>query len=94
MFNKDVATGKIVDTSYTSTGLTSAFTKSKLPPSEAGAQCYLWDILETCTKLEKQVLKNGTGIIEDFILVGQKMANGTVVFNNGTTRDGLHNYSG
>lgn len=89
MFNKDVATGKIADTGYTSAGLTSAFTKSETPPPEADAQCYLWDILETCTKLEKQVLKNGTGIIEDFILVGHKMSNGTVVFNNGTTHDGL-----
>jgi hypothetical protein len=88
MFNKDVATGRNAATGYSSTGLNSAFKKSGTPPSEEPAHCYLWDILETCTGPQKQILKNGTGIIENFILVGQKALNGSVIFTNGTTYNG------
>jgi hypothetical protein len=88
MFGTDVATGKNAAAGYSSTGLSSAFTQSKTPQKEGEAQCYLWDILETCTGPQKQVLKNGTGIIENFILVGQKTSNGSVIFNNGTSQSG------
>jgi hypothetical protein len=84
MFNTDVATGKSAAAGHSSTGLGSAFTKSETPPPEEQAQCYLWDVLETCTGSQKQILRNGTAVVENFILVGQKESNGSVVFFNGT----------
>jgi hypothetical protein len=76
MFNKDVATGKVAATSeYSSTGPSSAFTLSQLPPDDGEAQCYLWDVLETCTAAQGALLRSGNAIVEDFILVGS--VNGT-----------------
>jgi carboxypeptidase D len=84
MFNTDVATGKKPTTGYSTTGSNSAFTNSKVPTQDNQAQCYLWDILETCTGVQKQILKNGSAIVEEFILVGYKQADGSKVFYNGT----------
>ena len=84
MFNTDVATGKTPAAGYTTKGPSSAFTKSEVPAQEGQAPCYLWDVMETCTLGQKQILKNGTAIVEDFILVGYKQANGSEVFYNGT----------
>lgn len=39
-----------------------------MPPAEAEAECYVWDILETCTLEEKKVLASGKAITENFIL--------------------------
>jgi hypothetical protein len=47
---------------------------------EEPAQCYLWDVFETCTKAEEAILRSGDAIVEDFILVGQIGGNST----NGT----------
>lgn len=89
MFNTDVATGKENMTSNLSTmGPSSAFTKSDVPSTEAQAPCYLWDILETCNSAQKQMLQNGSAIVEDFILIGQKQANGSAIFFNGTSGAG------
>jgi hypothetical protein len=79
MFNKDIATGKEPTTSnYSSTGPSSAWTPSRLPSvAEIGIQqCYLWDVLETCTPAQGAILRSGKAIVEDYILVG---------VNNGTT---------
>jgi len=87
MFNTDVATGKQVTagTSYSSTGSQSAFTKSEVPPPEGPAPCYLWDILETCTSVHKQIINNGTAIVKDFVLIGHKLADGSEVFFDGNS---------
>jgi hypothetical protein len=86
MFDMDVATGKVgVDSAYTTSGLSSAFTKSEMPPHEGPARCYVWDIFETCTPEEEQILGNGTAITENFILVGQILLDGTQSFFNGST---------
>jgi hypothetical protein len=72
MFNTDVATGKIPTTSdYSSTGRSSAWSPSKLPTANEMAQCYLWDVMETCTKAEKAVLMSGQAVVKDFVLVGE-----------------------
>lgn len=77
MFNKDVATGKKSATDYSSCGPSSAWSRSVLHPNETTAQCYLWDVLETCTKAEAAILRSGTAVVEDFILVGQNGRNDT-----------------
>jgi carboxypeptidase D len=88
MFDTDVATGKNSAAGYSTTGPKSAFTQSEVPAQEGQAPCYLWDILETCTGVQKQILRNGTAIVENFILIGYKQANGSVVFYNGTNGGG------
>jgi hypothetical protein len=68
MFNKDVSTGNVSSLNYTSAGLASAWSYNKT------AQCYLWDVMETCTKEEETILRSGRAVVKDFVLVG----NGTV----------------
>jgi hypothetical protein len=77
MFNKDVATGECSSTNHSSTGPSSAWTVSELPNEEEPAQCYLWDVFETCTKDEEQILMSGSAIVRDYILVGQISSNST-----------------
>lgn len=85
MFNTDVATGKVFHAGYSSIGPNTASTKSETPTENGTVPCYLWDILETCTGTQKLILKNGTAIVEDFVLVGYKQANGTETYYNGTS---------
>ncbi|KAM7210563.1 Protein kinase-like domain containing protein [Rhypophila decipiens] len=75
-FNRDVATGEIdlskKASQYSTTGSASAFTPSVNPPEDekltTTRDCYIWDILETCDKIQKQFIANGTAITEDFIM--------------------------
>ncbi|KAH8659941.1 Alpha/Beta hydrolase protein, partial [Xylariales sp. PMI_506] len=93
MFDLDVATGTLatnVSSSsddgsdgaiYSTTGSSSAITlgtKNTPVSFEAQAQCYFWDILETCTPSEKAIFSNGSAITEDWILVGYKLPDGTL----------------
>ncbi|UPX17302.1 uncharacterized protein EKO05_0007668 [Ascochyta rabiei] len=77
MFNKDVATGEVSAVDYSSCGLSSAWTESVLHVDEAPAQCYLWDVFETCSKAEAAVLLSGNAIVKNFLLVGKIGGNGT-----------------
>ncbi|KAM7196849.1 alpha/beta-hydrolase [Rhypophila sp. PSN 637] len=86
-FNRDIATGEI-DLSknasqYSTTGSASAFTSSVNPPEDekltTTRDCYIWDILETCDKTQKQFIANGTAITQDFIMVGFKTPDGKEV---------------
>ncbi|KAF2871419.1 carboxypeptidase S1, partial [Massariosphaeria phaeospora] len=70
MFNSDVATGKASSSNYSSTGLASAFTKSELHLDEEPVLCYVWDVLETCTKEQGMILMSGSAITKDFLLIG------------------------
>jgi hypothetical protein len=73
-FNQDVATGKITSGSgYSTIGPSSAWSVSEVP-TLAKAQCYLWDVLETCTTAEAAILLSGNAIVEDYVLVGVKNA--------------------
>ncbi|KAF2029598.1 alpha/beta-hydrolase [Setomelanomma holmii] len=82
VFDKDVATGE-VDASggYASVGSESAWSESGPAPDYGKAKCYLWDVLETCTSAEEQVLYSRRAVVKDYILVGQTSGNGT----NGTS---------
>jgi hypothetical protein len=70
MFNTDVATGNSSSLGYTSTGLASAWIVSEPISYNKTAQCYLWDVLETCTKQEMGVLYSGKAVVKDYVLVG------------------------
>jgi hypothetical protein len=76
MFNQDIATGKECTLSdSTSTGAASAWSTDKVPESLGQAKCYIWDVLETCTKEEEAILLSGNAIVKDYVLVG--VYNGT-----------------
>ncbi|KAJ7265059.1 Alpha/Beta hydrolase protein [Mycena rebaudengoi] len=83
MFNTDVETGRIVtdaSTNYTTTGLSSSFSIKNSMPPQPQPLCYTWDIMETCTDAQKLLLENGTAIVQDFIMVGYRLADGVEVF--------------
>ncbi|KAK7192631.1 hypothetical protein DPSP01_006571 [Paraphaeosphaeria sporulosa] len=71
MFGADVATGTVEAEGYVSAGEVSAWSESEMPPAEEAAKCYMWDIMETCTKDETAVLASGKAVTEDFMLVGK-----------------------
>jgi hypothetical protein len=72
MFDSDVATGSVdvaKNTSYSSTGPESSFgIKNVLPPS-LESECYLWDVVNTCTEEEVLALKSGNITVKDYFLV-------------------------
>jgi len=78
MFNTDVSTGSVSSLDYTSKGLASAWSVSKLPTYNKTASCYLWDVLETCTEEQGAVLYSGKAIVKDFVLIGIEGQNSTI----------------
>ena len=94
MFSNDVATGSQSNVQLSTVGPSSAWTASPLPPPEAEPQCYLWDILETCTPAQKQILKNGTAVVKDFVLVGFKQNGQEVLFSQGGSGNGTTSGAG
>lgn len=81
--NKDVATGKLSTGKsycqvYSTRGPdTVANVTNPLPP-QYKPECYLWDVLETCTLTQAEMLRNGTAILKDYIMIGHRLADGTV----------------
>ncbi|KAK8118092.1 uncharacterized protein PG998_006373 [Apiospora kogelbergensis] len=85
MSNKDVATG----TKSTKGGCKKPYgttgpadisgVKNKLPAPHK-AECYFWDILETCMPDQKQIIQSGKAIFKDFVMKGYTAANGTAVY--------------
>ena len=74
MFDKDVATGKIEvgengNETYSSTGLQSSFGIKNVLPDSLRNECYVWDAVTTCTDEEREALKDGRAVVENFILV-------------------------
>ncbi|KAK4220858.1 Alpha/Beta hydrolase protein [Podospora fimiseda] len=75
MSNTDVSTGARSTVGkkgkcYVAPGLASvADVKNKLPAQEK-SECYLWDVLQTCTEEQTEMLGNGTAVMRDFVLVG------------------------
>jgi hypothetical protein len=69
MFNKDIATGQVPSADYSSKGSCSAWSESEIPEEHGPAKCYLWDVLETCTKEEEVLLRSGKAVVRDYILV-------------------------
>ncbi|KAK3306266.1 Alpha/Beta hydrolase protein [Chaetomium strumarium] len=83
MFNKDVATGGISTAKcrgkvYSTTGPGDVSGILNELPSHPEPECYLWDIFQTCTPLQTEMLRNGTAVLKDFIMIGYTLPNGAV----------------
>lgn len=71
MFGRDIATGEAdAHGNYASTGLSEGWTKSEFHNETLKANCYVWDILETCTDEERAVFLRGEAVTKDYVLVG------------------------
>lgn len=77
MSGVDVATGETSITSSISTnGPQSVFgVKAPVFPHPP-PQCYFWDQLETCTQSQKEMIRNDTAILKDYIMVGYRDVSG------------------
>jgi carboxypeptidase D len=80
MFNKEVSTGKKPSAGCSSTGQASVAAIKNKVPTHPVSECYVWDIFQTCTPAQAQMLRNGTALTKDFIMVGYTSANGTAVY--------------
>jgi carboxypeptidase D len=81
MFNTDVATGKISTASpggqaYSTNGPGTVFNVSNAVPTHSASECYLWAIFLTCTPVQTEMLRNGTAILQDYIMIGYRTADG------------------
>jgi carboxypeptidase D len=73
MKNLDISIGKVSTTKvkdYHTNGPSSVFSVKNKLPVYAPTQCYLWDIMETCTEDQGMAFSNGTAITKDFIMIG------------------------
>ncbi|KAK3988700.1 Alpha/Beta hydrolase protein [Cladorrhinum sp. PSN332] len=82
MSNKDVSTGTRPTASrngkcYATTGQASVANIRNNLPAQEESECYLWDIFETCTEEQGEMLGNGTAITRDFVMVGYTKSDGT-----------------
>lgn len=87
MFDTDVATG-VTRTSnekgcatYSSTGLQSVANITNKLPNHPQSECYTWDQFETCTDSQIAMLRDGTAITRDYVMIGYETANGTVYYH-------------
>ncbi|KAK4235296.1 hypothetical protein C8A03DRAFT_46548 [Achaetomium macrosporum] len=83
MFNKDVATGKVSTAGsngkvYSTSGPGDVSGVMNELPSHPEPECYLWDIFQTCTASQTEMLRNGTAVLKDFVMIGYRLPNGTV----------------
>jgi carboxypeptidase D len=83
MFNKDVATGKLCTAKgqgevYSTTGPGDVSGVMNPLPSHPKPECYLWDIFQTCTASQTEMLRNGTAVMKDYVMIGYQLPNGTV----------------
>lgn len=83
MFDKDVATGTVtVDSknwsNYSTTGPESvAGVMNELPPPPL-QECYLWAVFLTCTAEQAEMLRNGTAVMQDYIMIGYTLPDGSI----------------
>jgi carboxypeptidase D len=82
-----VATGKIKTRStgscgggYSTSGLESIHNITNQMPHQGVSECYTWDQFETCTVSQIAMLRAGTAITRDFVMVGYQTANGSVYY--------------
>ncbi|KAK1750434.1 alpha/beta-hydrolase, partial [Echria macrotheca] len=86
MFNTDVATGKVpVATdkevaAYGTSGPADVFGIKNAMPVQPTSECYFWDIFETCTGAQTQMIRNGTAVLKDFVMVGYRVGDKTVYY--------------
>ena len=90
-------------TNYKSSGPSNIFSIKNPPPgtnepilasttprisAKISSICYAWDVMQTCSGPQIQLMAQGKGIFQNFILVGYQNGNGTAVYFNGTTSTG------
>ncbi|KAJ9633743.1 hypothetical protein H2204_006741 [Knufia peltigerae] len=81
MSGVDVATGETLTTSGISTKGPQSVFDVKVPVfSHPPPQCYFWDQLETCTASQKEMIRNDTAILKDYIMVGYRNARGVATY--------------
>lgn len=83
MSDVDVATGKMPTIgfpTYSTKGPSSVFSIKSTMPDHPPAECYFWDIMETCTPTQAKMFNNGTAIMKDFVMIGYVSGNGTAVY--------------
>ncbi|EAQ88636.1 hypothetical protein CHGG_05255 [Chaetomium globosum CBS 148.51] len=85
MFDKDVATGQKSTShdEYSTDGPDNVFDITGAVPSHPVSECYLWNIIQSCTELQTDLLRNGTAILKDFIMIGYHAADGTIHYYEG-----------
>ena len=78
IFGLDIATGKISTnnhSNYSSTGSSTTFQVKNQDPGSLSPQCYILDLLNTCTEEQIQSVANGTGLVHDWILIDKNQTN-------------------
>lgn len=83
MFHKDIATGEVLVTNnsnYSTTGPSSSFKIKNTMPDNPPNICYTYIATTTCTPDQLTRLRNGTAIVEDWVVVGYVIGNGTVLY--------------
>lgn len=85
MFDKDVATGQKSTShdEYSTDGPDNVFDITGAVPSHPVSECYLWNIIQSCTELQTDLLRNGTAILKYFIMIGYHAADGTIHYYEG-----------
>jgi hypothetical protein len=80
MAGADIATGKfLTNAKYSTTGPSSSFSIKNVLPLPPKSLCYTWDVMESCTSFQAALLANGTAIVQDFVMVGYVLPNGTEI---------------
>ncbi|KAK1145766.1 hypothetical protein N8T08_004007 [Aspergillus melleus] len=72
LFNRDIATGKVstaANHEYSSEGPSSTWNITNEVPANPAPTCYILS-LSTCTDEQIERVRNGTAVIEDYIVVG------------------------
>ncbi|KAL6890098.1 Alpha/Beta hydrolase protein [Trichoderma evansii] len=76
----DIATGQVIaGASYSTVGPGSSFDIKNTVPQPPEPLCYTWDVMATCTSSQTALLANGSAIVQNFIMVGYTLSNGTEV---------------
>jgi carboxypeptidase D len=83
MFDKDIATGTTTTANpagseYSTSGPDNVFNVTNVVPSHPVSECYLWATFLTCTQVQTEMLRNGTAILQDYIMIGYEVENGTI----------------
>jgi len=80
MDSRDVTTGKastVKVPKFSTNGAAIIFGIKNEVPVQPPAQCYVWDVMETCDPTQTLQLRNGTAITKDFIMIGYYKADGS-----------------
>jgi hypothetical protein len=81
--NTDVATGNVKisgNSKHSTKGPASVFHVKNEMPEHPPRVCYFWDMEGTCFHEQIEMLRNGTAITENYVMVGYHVADGEAVY--------------